>query len=271
MGVNTVTATTPGTFTSNPAGGAFTQSSSSGVGINATFNNSILGPRAVTVANTGSYAVLPASPASQASTTGTGVGAQFTIVTFATQPYANGDWVVVDGVSGMTQVNGRTFVVTNATATTISLTDVYGNNINSTTYNAFIAGGTVSRIYTAVSPYAEEDLPWLKFTQSKDVMSICCVNQLSNVSYQPQDLTRNSDINWVFNPVSPQATIGAPTAVTTSASAGGASTYGFIVTAVSSVDGSEGLGSTPVFAQAAVDIYATAGTITVVNALSSVT
>jgi hypothetical protein len=261
MGVNTVTASTPGTFTTNPANGVFTQASTSGSGTGATFNASVLGPRAVSVVSAGSYSAFPGNPVPQASTTGVGLGATFTVVSFATQPYNIGDWVVVDLVGGMTQVNGRTFVVSAATPTTITLSDVFGVAINSTAFGTYTGGGTVSRIYTAVSPYAEADLPWLKWTQSADVMSICCLNQSSGVSYQPQDLARQGATDWVFTAVSPQATISAPTGVSASASAAGSACYGFIVTAVAA-DGSESLGSAPVFAQLAVNIYATAGTIT---------
>jgi hypothetical protein len=141
------------------------------------------------------------------------------------------------------------------------LSDVFGVAINSTAFGTYTGGGTVSRIYTAVSPYAEADLAWLKWTQSADVMSICCLNQESGVSYQPQDLARQGATDWVFTAVSPQATISKPTGVSAVASAAGSACYGFIVTAVAA-DGSESLGSAPVFAQLAVNIYATAGTIT---------
>lgn len=262
MGVATVSVTTAGTFTTNPVNGALTQSSTSGAGIGATFNMSILGPRAVSISNAGSYGAFPPNPVAQASTTGSGLGATFTVTPFTTQPYQVGDWVSVTAVAGMTQINNQVYVVGAVTMATISLFDVYGNPINSTAFNAYISGGQVARIYTAVSPYAEADLAWLKIAQSNDVMSICCINQDTDVSYQPQDLERFSDIDWTFTPVVPGPTIVAPTGVGVTASSSGSSTYGFIVTAVGA-DGSESLGSTPAFVQSAVDIFATAGTVTV--------
>ncbi len=181
---------------------------------------------------------------------------------FLSQPYTIGDWVALDETRGISQINGRVFVVLAATMSTITLGDVYGNAINSTAFGAWTGGGTISRIYTVVAPYSEQDLAWLKWTQSNDVMSICCLNQDTQVSYQPYDLRRNSDTDWTFTAISPGPTVSTPSGVTASASSGGASTYGFIVTAVGT-DGTESLGSTPAFATGAVDIFATAGTITV--------
>lgn len=262
LGVNTVTVTTPGTFTINPVNGVLVQSTTSGSGTGATFNMSVLGPNAVSVANAGSYAALPANPVMQASTTGIGAGATFTCVFFNTQPYQVGDWLAVAGVGGMTEVNGQVFVVSAATANTVTLADVYGDPIDSTTFGAYTGGGTVSRIYTVVAPYSEQDLKWLKFTQSADDMSIACINQDTSTSYQPYDLRRLGNTNWTFTPVAPGPAIATPTGVSASASAGGGSTYAFIVTAVAP-DGSESLGSTPAGLPNVVDIFATAGTLTV--------
>lgn len=262
MGVGTVTVTDAGTLSSNPSTAVLMQTATSGIGVGSSFQNSLFGPHDLTIVTPGAYTIFPANPVAQASTTGSGLGATFDVTPFLSQPYNVGDWVAIDGVTGMTQINGRTFVVAAATSNTITLSDVYGNLIDSTTFGLYGGGGTIERIYTVVAPYSEQDLAWLKWTQSNNVMSICCVNQETSVSYQPFDLRRNTDTDWVFTAVSPGPVIGAPTGVSTSASSGGASTYGFIVTAVAS-DGSESLGSTPVFATSAVDIFATAGTITV--------
>ena len=53
-----------------------------------------------------------------------------------------------------------------------------------------VGGGTVARIYTLATPYHAVDLPYLKFTQSADVMSLTCVNQQTLADYPPQELTR---------------------------------------------------------------------------------
>src|SRR3546814_6718058 len=62
----------------------------------------------------------------------------------------------------MTEVNGETYVVRNPTATDFELYDVYGNKIDSTGFSAYTGGGLVARIYTVTSPYAEQDLAYLR-------------------------------------------------------------------------------------------------------------
>ena len=109
-----------------------------------------------------------------------------------------GDTVYVASVGGMTKLNGRFFQVGGVTATLVALNDIFGNNVNSTNYGVYTSGGTVARIYTAVSPYAAADLPYLKPVQSADVMSLTCVNQVTLTEYPPYDLSRLGAANWVF-------------------------------------------------------------------------
>lgn len=272
LGVSTVTITTAGTYSVNPGAGLMTQGSTSGTGTGAQFSPVIMGPKTVSILSAGAYSSAPPNPAAQATSTRTGLGATFTMTYAAAQGFFNGDWVQAEGAAGMTQINGQVYVVANATATTFQLADVYGNNIDSTTFGVYTGGATMSRIYTVVSPYAEQDLPWLKFTQSADVMSICCLNQESGTAYQPEDLTRFSDTNWVFTPVSPAATISPPSGVAASASAGGTTYYQYVVTAVNPADGSESIASSIAYVDAAVNVAATAGTITISwSAIANVT
>ena len=102
-------------------------------------------------------------------------------------PFSNGDWIYIAGVSGMTRLNGRTFIVAGATASTCTLTDVYGNAIDSTAYSAYTSGGVISRIYTLTTPYAEADLQFIKFAQSANAMSLCCWNKITGTSYASYD------------------------------------------------------------------------------------
>ena len=88
--------------------------------------------------------------------------------------------------------------------------DVYGNPIDSTSFGVYTGGAFAARIFTVTSPYAEADLEWLKFTQSADVMSICCLNQTTLTVYQPYDLTRHSDTNWTFKAATPAPSISQP-------------------------------------------------------------
>ena len=263
IGILNFSITAAGVFTSNPVGGVFTQLSTTGSGTGATFKTALMAPNACSIFDAGAYTSFPASPVSQDTTTGTGVGVTFTMTTSAIAPFANGNWVYIQNVGGMTQVNGKTYVVANASGTTFQLQDVYGNLIDSSAFTAYTAGGTAASIYTLVTPYAEQDLPYLKFTQSSDVMSICCVNQETLATYQPRDLSRSADNNWSLVVVSPAPSVSPPAVTNAAASAGGSVDYAYEITSINPNDGTESIASTPAVVNNAVNIASTAGAITV--------
>jgi hypothetical protein len=236
--VDTVTVTTPGVYTALPALYEMTQSATSGGGTGATFQTAVFGPNAVSVDTPGAYSVVPANPVSQASSTGIGLGARFTVTWGAVPAFNNGDWIFIENVGGMTELNGNTYVVAGATATTVQLVDVYGNAVNSTAYGIYTGGGTASEVYTVVTPYDEQDLPYLKFTQSADVMTLCCVNQETGTEYPPVDLARNSSTDWTFSGVveDPQTR---PTNVTAVVNVDPNTYYAYQVTAINPDTGVE--------------------------------
>ena len=263
IGILNFSITAAGVFTSNPVGGAFTQLSTTGSGTGATFKTALMAPNACTIFDAGAYTSFPASPVSQDTTTGTGLGVTFTITTSAISPFANGDWVYIQNVGGMTQVNGKTYVVAGVSGTSFNLQDVYGNNIDSSAFTAYTTGGTAASLYTLVTPYAEQDLPYLKFTQSADVMSICCVNQETLATYQPRDLSRSADNNWALVVVSPAPSVNPPGVTNASASASGSVDYAYEITSINPNDGTESIASTAAVVNNAVNIASTAGAITV--------
>jgi hypothetical protein len=250
-----------GSFLANGLG-AFTQASTSGSGTGATFNSGLFGPLTLTIVNAGGYSAIPSNNVNQASTSGTGLGASFAM-TWATPPtLSNGDWMYLSGVGGMTQVNGQTCVLSNLSGTTFQLNDVYGNPIDSIAFGTYTSGGSASRIYTLATPYAEADLEYIKFTQSADVMSLCCVNQMTAFEYAPLDLTRTSDTNWAFAPVVPAPSIQPPAALAGTPSTSGSVDYNYVVTSVNPADGTESIASPIADIPSAVDIASTAGSIT---------
>lgn len=263
MGVDTFAILSAGIFSVNAPSGNFTQASTTGVGTGATFQQGVFGPHAVTVSNPGVYTVVPSNPVAQDSTTGSGLGATFNLTSSSIAVFNDGDWVFMDGVVGMTEVNGETYVIDNSSSTGFDLLDVYGNNIDSTGFSAYVSGGTVARIYTADSPYAEADLQFLKFTQSKDVMSMCCVNQDTLTEYEPEDLTRFGNTDWRFIPMRPGTDVDPPTNVSGVASSGGTTYYQYVVTSINPDDGTESIASDVATIALAVDIAATAGRITI--------
>lgn len=263
MGVGSVNIVSGGGFLANAPGGNFSQASSSGAGTGATFIQGLFGILALGVSSAGNYTVFPSSPAAQAFSTGSGVGAMYLLTEGTVAPFANGDWVYLQGINGPTALNFQTFVVGDATTATFALFDVFGNPVDTTALPAYTGGGTASRVFTLATPWAEQDLPWLKVTQSADVMTICCVNQATGFEYQPQNLERFADDDWVLAPVIPAASIVPPASASGTASAAGAVDYQYEVTAISSLDGTESVASPIAGIYAAVDIASTAGTITV--------
>lgn len=61
-------------------------------------------------------------------------------ITASNHGFANGDWVYITGVNGMTQLNNRAYVVSNRAANTFRL-----SGVNSSNYNSYSSGGTVRR------------------------------------------------------------------------------------------------------------------------------
>lgn len=167
------------------------------------------------------------------------------VITSSAHGFSNGDWVYISGVGGMTQLNGITWIVTNVTTNTFHLTDLFGAAVNSTAYGVFTSGGSAARIYTVVSPYAAVDLPYLKFTQSANTMSLCLVNQQTLTEYATYDLTRVSNTNWSFAAVTFAADIAAPSGVVATAHASTtlSTYYSYVVTAVNA-NGDESISST---------------------------
>lgn len=263
MGVDTVTITNGGVFAVNPPGYTFTQGWTSGTGAGVTFVGALMGPASLAVATPGTYTSPPASPVSQAVDPASGgTGATFTVIFYGAGNLSAGDWVQVD-LPGMPSLNGRTLVLQSVGSTAATLSDVYGNPIDATQAGTYTGGGSVARLYTLTTPYAEADLPWIKWAQSADEMSLCCWNQDSGASYPTYDMTRLADNNWSLVAPTFQATIAAPTGLIGTASGSGTTDFQYQVTAVSNADGSESVGSVVVDVPDAVDITSTAGTISI--------
>ena len=175
--------------------------------------------------------------------------------------WAAGDLIYVSAVGGMTQLNGRFFLIASRTGTTVTLNDIFGNAVDSTGYTTFSSNGLAGHVYTVASPYAAVDLPYLKHTQSADVMSLRCVNQATGTEYPPYDLARVSATSWTFTQTTYGSNAVAPASISLAASSGSATTYySYGVTTVLD-NGDESILS-PVAYIEGVDIAQTAGSIT---------
>jgi hypothetical protein len=148
------------------------------------------------------------------------------VTTSVAHSYENGDWVYIASVQGMTEVNGRFFVVTNKTASTFELYDIYGAAVNSTGYGTYTSAGTSARVYELDSTYLEDELMDLQFTQSADVITI------AHRSHPPAQLRRTSNTSWALNDITfSTATIAGPQGTAT-APAAGAKTWRYKITSV---------------------------------------
>jgi len=201
------------------------------------------------------------------------------VLTVPGHNYANGDWVAISGVQGMTQLDGQTFVVQNVSGNSFSLTDTFGNPVNSLPFTAYTGAGTAARIYTIATPWADDDLDYLKFTQSADVMTLTLSNPISGNEYVPQDLDRLAANNWSLVAESYSASINPPASCTatpttlvsslSSANNAPAAQYAYCVTAIDGQTGQESIASpigyTPNSSSSAasVDISITAGSVNV--------
>jgi hypothetical protein len=163
------------------------------------------------------------------------------VLTYAGSDPANGDWMYLSGIGGMTQLNGRWVKVANvnAGANTFELTDTGGSNIDTAGYGAYTAGGTASRAYTLATTYASGDLFDLHFAQNSDVITI------THPSYPAKELKRLGATNWTLTDVSFAPSIAAPGAptVTKTSSAGLDTPYEYCVSAVAADGVTESLAS----------------------------
>tara|TARA_R100001594_G_scaffold1645_1_gene7035 strand:+ start:11624 stop:14365 length:2742 start_codon:yes stop_codon:yes gene_type:complete len=117
------------------------------------------------------------------------------VVTANSHGYSNGDFVILSSVSGMTEVNSKTFKVADKTTNTFELQNVDGTDINSSSYTTYSSGGVANRIYQITTSYTTAQIFDLKFAQSADVMYIC------HNSHEVSKLTRTGHTSWTLSEV----------------------------------------------------------------------
>ncbi len=154
------------------------------------------------------------------------------VLTYVGTDPSNGDTMYLSGIGGMTALNGRYVLVANvnAGANTFQLTDLAGNNIDTSAMPAFTAGGTAARVYTVTTPYLAADLFDLPYTQSADVLTI------THPSYETRELRRLGATNWQLSTVTfapAIATPAVPTGAVTGPGGGTPINHEYVVTAVS--------------------------------------
>ena len=147
------------------------------------------------------------------------------ITTSTSHGLSDGESVYITGVAGMTQLNGRTFNITSLTATTFSIQNSAGADVDGSAYTAYTSGGTADKVFELATPYAAADIFDLEYVQSADVMTI------THPNYAPRDLTRTDHDAWTLSTITFAPSQTAPTGVSVTAT-GGSTTFTYAVTAV---------------------------------------
>jgi len=117
------------------------------------------------------------------------------VVTATSHGYENGDEVLISSVGGMTEVNGKRFLVADKTTNTFELQDKDGVDINSSGFTTYTSGGVSNKVFEITTPYLEAELFDLKFAQSADVMYICHPN------HEVEKLSRTGHTSWTLTDV----------------------------------------------------------------------
>lgn len=154
------------------------------------------------------------------------------VVTSASHGYSDGDYVDISGVSGMTEVNGKRYVVAAATTNTFELNTEDGANVNSTGFTAYSSGGEAERVYEIATSFTTTELPNLNWTQKGDLMYIASgtkplqkLIRTSSTSWAIADIVYDTvawppfiDINVTATTITPSATTGTSITLTASTS-----------------------------------------------------
>lgn len=100
---------------------------------------------------------------------------------------ANGDEVIITGIDGMEELNGRQVQLQGNVGLTFRLVDpVTGDAIDSRNFGAYSSGGTLREVYEVSSPYLADEIADIKYAQSLDTM------YLFHPKYQPRKITVDS-------------------------------------------------------------------------------
>ncbi len=117
------------------------------------------------------------------------------VVTATSHGYSNGDEVVISSVVGMTEVNGKRFLVADKTTNTFELQNKDGTDINSSAFTAYSSGGVSNKVFEITTPYTTAQLFDIKFAQSADVMYI------THPSHEVEKLSRTGHTAWTLTDV----------------------------------------------------------------------
>ena len=166
------------------------------------------------------------------------------VVTATSHGYADGDIVILSSVVGMTEVNGKTFKVSNKDTNTFELENVDGVDVDTSGFTTYSSGGDANKIYEIVSPYLTAELFELKFAQSADVMYI------THPNHEVMKLSRTGHTAWTLTEVAftdgPYLSTNTTATTLTPASASVGTGVNITASAVTGINGGAGFQTTDV-------------------------
>ena len=74
------------------------------------------------------------------------------VITATSHGFATGDTVTISAVVGMVQLNQNRYKITVIDANSFSLSDLFGNPVNSSAYGTYVSGGIANKISTNSTP-----------------------------------------------------------------------------------------------------------------------
>ena len=155
------------------------------------------------------------------------------VVTASSHGYVNGDHVWINSVVGMTEVNGRRYVVANKTTNTFEL-----SGVNSSSYTTYSSAGVGQKVYEIATNYTTAQVFDLKFTQSADVMYIV------HPAHEPSKLSRTAHTTWTLAEVAfsngPYLDVNTTATTLTPASAGVGAGVNITASAITGINGGVG-------------------------------
>lgn len=178
------------------------------------------------------------------------------VVSIVAHGFTAGDWVYLDEIAGMTELNGQLVQVGTTAAGNFAIKDVFGNNIDTTNFTAWSSSGVANRVYTVAHTYDVDDLADLQFNQRRDYI------RLTHPSYHPRNLVRSGHTSWALSIEELDDFTTRPTGLSGAASSTGLAQAGFIITAVFE-DGTESAPSNMFIIDTIVDYTVTAGSVAI--------
>jgi hypothetical protein len=148
------------------------------------------------------------------------------VIQSSSHGYATGDRVSLDGIAGMTQLNGRVVTLTRIDANSFSI------GLDTTGFGTYVSGGNAARLFSLATPYDADDLPLLKYVQSADTMT------LTHPAYAARRLARTGHAAWTLTAITFAPSTQPPTGL--AATSGGAAAY-LVATAINDGTGEESL------------------------------